>query len=134
MKTRTFWTVIAACSLVSWFTAGEPRAAEPDPGASGVELKEFGCGEKGQKPCPMQGWMKSVMAASVSSGEGAKIATALEYVAAHPPPGMGEWVTISKDGAAKAKAGDVAGAKESCKKCHDLYKAKYKEEMRDRAF
>jgi hypothetical protein len=82
----------------------------------------------------MQGWMKSVMATSVSSGEGAKIATALEYVAARPPPGMGEWVAISKDGATKAKAGDVAGAKESCKKCHDLYKAKYKEEMRDRAF
>ena len=31
-------------------------------------------------------------------------------------------------------AGDIDGAKASCKSCHDQYKAKYKAEVRDRPF
>ncbi|WP_437725836.1 hypothetical protein [Sorangium sp. So ce861] len=53
-----------------------------------AEGKNFGCGEKGQKACPMQGWMKAVMQSATTSGDGAKIASALEYVASKPPPGM----------------------------------------------
>ena len=37
-------------------------------------------------------------------------------------------------GATKAKAGDVDGAKASCKQCHDAYKDRYKATMRDRPF
>ncbi|UQA63789.1 hypothetical protein E8A73_026640 [Polyangium aurulentum] len=80
----------------------------------------------------MQGWMKSVMASATSSGDATKIANALSYIAGKPPPGMGSWVSISNEGVAKAKAGDIDGAKASCKKCHDLYKEKYKTTMRDR--
>ena len=80
----------------------------------------------------MQGWMKGVMGPATSSGDAAKIAKGLDYIAAKPPPGMGQWSAISKDGSAKAKAGDIDGAKASCKKCHDLYKDKYKTTMRDR--
>ncbi|MCC6554831.1 MAG: hypothetical protein IT372_17795 [Polyangiaceae bacterium] len=79
----------------------------------------------------MQGWMKSAMAAATSSGDGEKLAKALSYVAGKPPPGMGSWSSIASAGAARAKAGDIDGAKESCKKCHDLYKEKYKNTMRD---
>ena len=53
---------------------------------------------------------------------------------ATPPPGMDKWTSIANEGKAAAAKGDVDGAKKSCKTCHDLYKAKYKEEMRDRAF
>ncbi|WP_234022929.1 hypothetical protein [Sorangium cellulosum] len=102
--------------------------------AEGAAKKEFGCGAKGQKACPMQGWMKTVMQSATTSGDGAKIASALEYVAAKPPPGMPKWVAISKDGAEKAKKGDIDGAKASCKACHDLYKAEYKANLRDAAF
>ncbi|KYG04284.1 hypothetical protein BE18_32775, partial [Sorangium cellulosum] len=94
--------------------------------------KKFECGSKGQKLCPMQAWMKSTMASATSSGDGEKIAAALQYVAGKPPPGMGSWGAISKAGAAKAKAGDIDGAKASCKQCHDLYKEQYKKTMRDR--
>ena len=80
----------------------------------------------------MQGWMKSVMGPATSSGNLEKIAKGLDYIAAKPVPGMGQWVALSKDGVAKAKAGDIDGAKASCKKCHDLYKDKYKTTMRDR--
>jgi hypothetical protein len=82
----------------------------------------------------MQGWMKSVMGSASSSGDGAKLAAALSYVAGRTPPGMGSWAAISQAGAAKAKAGDIEGAKASCKQCHDLYKASYKNTMRDRPF
>jgi hypothetical protein len=94
--------------------------------------KTFDCGAKGQKACPMQGWMKGVIGPHTSAGDTEKMAKDLDYIAAKPPPGMGSWSAISKEGAAKAKAGDVDGAKASCKKCHDLYKEKYKTTMRDR--
>ncbi|WP_438040786.1 hypothetical protein [Sorangium sp. So ce128] len=72
--------------------------------------KNFGCGAKGQKACPMQGWMKAVMQSATTRGDGAKIASALEYVAPKPSPGMRKWVAISKDGAEKAKKGDIDGS------------------------
>ena len=103
-------------------------------GSAAAGAKKFDCGAKGQKPCPMQGWMKTVMANASSSGEGDKLAKAMEYCAQHTPPGFDEWASISKTGAAKAKAGDVDGAKAACKQCHDLYKEKYKLTLRDRPF
>jgi hypothetical protein len=82
----------------------------------------------------MQGWMKTVMANAASSGEGAKLAQALTYVLKHPPPGYDKWESLSQAGIDKAKAGDIDGAKDACKKCHDLYKEDYKATMRDRPF
>jgi hypothetical protein len=80
----------------------------------------------------MQGWMKGVMGPHTSSGDTEKMAKDLSYIAAKPPPGMGSWTSIANAGAAKAKAGDIDGAKASCKQCHDQYKDKYKTSMRDR--
>lgn len=96
--------------------------------------KVFDCGGKGQKLCPMQKWMKTVMAGASSSGDGARLAEALTYTAKHPPPGFTTWAAISNDAAKKAKADDIDGAKVSCKQCHDLFKSKYKATMRDRPF
>ena len=122
----------AAGSAVAAASAA-PAAGSAAPAASAAAgPKTFDCGAKGQKPCPMQGWMKSVMASATSSGDGQKIANGLAYIAGKPPPGMGSWTSISNEGVAKAKAGDIDGAKASCKKCHDLYKEKYKTTMRDR--
>ncbi len=63
-----------------------------------------------------------------------QLAEALTYVANHPPPGFATWAAISNDGAKKAKADDIDGAKVSCKKCHDEFKRKYIATMRDRPF
>lgn len=93
--------------------------------------KTYDCGGKGQKPCPMQGWMKSVLGAAAGSGDAKALAKALKEVAAKPVAGFDQWVAISNEGAAKADAGDIDGAKQSCKKCHSLYQKKYREEMRD---
>jgi hypothetical protein len=115
-----------SAAAVGTATDTETDAPGPEP------TKKYDCGAKTQKPCPMQGWMKKVMAPASSSGDGAKLAEALEYVAKKPPPGYAEWTAIAKAGAAKAKAGDVDAAKASCKKCHDAYKADYKAKSRDR--
>ena len=66
------------------------------------------------------------------SGMAPALATALEQMQKFAPAGYTNWVSISKDGAKAAKAGDLAGAKASCRSCHDQYKNKYKTEMRDR--
>ena len=78
--------------------------------------------------------MKKVMAPASSNEDGAELAKALTYVADRAPPGYAGWPAIARDGAAKAKAGDIDGAKTACKQCHDAYKEKYRTEMRDRPF
>jgi hypothetical protein len=78
--------------------------------------------------------MKGTVAPAAASGEGEPIAKALDQVAAHAPPGLSNWASIAKAGAAKARAGDLEGAKASCKSCHDQYKTRYKTDMRDRPF
>jgi hypothetical protein len=134
--TATAHATAASSAAPSTTVASTRAGAEPSAAPSGSEApgKTYDCGAKGQKPCPMQGWMKTVMADATSSGDAKKMASALEYAAARPPPGFPEWVAMAKAGAAKAKAGDVDGAKESCKQCHDAYKDKYKATMRDRPF
>ena len=115
-------------------SAGASGAPSATPAASGAPVagaKTFECGAKGQKLCPMQAWMKGAMASASSSGDAVKLASALSYAAGKPPPGYGQWASISSAGAAKAKAGDIDGAKATCKQCHDLYKEKYKSSMRD---
>ncbi|HZO14214.1 MAG TPA: hypothetical protein VFB62_13175 [Polyangiaceae bacterium] len=93
--------------------------------------EKWGCGGKGQKACPMQGWMKGAMPSAVQSGDKDKLARALDTVASKPVAGYSQWSGIAAAGAAKARAGDIEGAKQACKKCHSLYQEKYKQTMRN---
>ncbi len=145
-------TVAAVPAVPTEQPAHEPAAAPKPPAAAGTPKtsaaasapkaetsaaagpKTFTCGNKGQPPCPTQRWMKSNMAPAAASGDAPELAKLLDYVAAHAPAGMPNWASIAKAGASKARAGDVEGAKASCKTCHDQYKAKYKAEVRDREF
>lgn len=111
--------------------AASGTASVAPTGTAVAGAKKFDCGEKGQKACPMQGWMKSAMGSAVASGDGERLARTLETVARKPVAGFGNWSAIALAGAAKARAGDIDGAKESCKKCHDAYKYKYVTTMRD---
>lgn len=99
---------------------GERQIAD-DPREVAFEAGKCGC----SGGCSMQKWMKSVMAAAVASGDGAKIAKALDHVAAKAPDGYGDWATIAKAGADKARSGDIKGAKASCKACHTKYQKKF---------
>jgi hypothetical protein len=60
------------------------------------------------------------------------LAIAFEKITKMAPAGYTNWVSISKDGAAAAKASNVDASKAACRSCHDQYKAKYKAEMRAR--
>lgn len=75
--------------------------------------------------------MRGVMGRAMQKGDKDKIAQALTTIAAKVPRGdYGQWAGIAAAGAAKASAGDIDGAKASCKKCHALYQKKYKDTQR----
>lgn len=61
------------------------------------------------------------------------LVTAFDTMATFAPEGYVNWASISRDGAAAARTGDLTAAKAACRSCHDQYKAKYKEELRARA-
>jgi hypothetical protein len=82
----------------------------------------------------MQAWMKANMAPAAANADADALAKAFEYVAGHAPAGFSDWSKIAKAGADAAKAKKLDDAKKSCKTCHDQYKAKYKEDMRDKSF
>lgn len=130
--TATAAETAAGASAVSSASAAPSGAPSASASADPAELKKWDCGNKGQKACPMQGWMKSVMGSAASSGDAEKLAAALTTCAGKPVAGYGQWSAISQEGVAKAKAGDIDGAKKSCEKCHQLYKAKYQRTMRDK--
>jgi hypothetical protein len=91
------------------------------------------CGEKGQPKCPLQAWMSTVMQPAMATKDAAKLAAALRLSAKQGPPGYPNWAKLSNDGAAAVeKANDVTAGKKSCADCHNLYKAKYKAESRNR--
>jgi hypothetical protein len=71
-------------------------------------------------------------AAGHADADPATLATVLDQIAAFAPPGYPNWVSIAKDGAAAARAGQSDAAKASCRGCHTQYKTRYKTEMRGR--
>jgi hypothetical protein len=90
------------------------------------------CGDK-KNPCPMQKWMQDNIGAQMADGNLAGVATGLDKAATmSPDPSWTEWAKMSKDGADAARKGDKAGAKASCKSCHDKYKQAYKDKYRTR--
>jgi len=60
------------------------------------------------------------------------LAAALDKVVKMAPAGYPNWASISKDGAAAARAGDMDATKAACTACHNQYRAKYKAELRTR--
>ena len=91
--------------------------------------KDFSCGTK-ENPCPLQGWMKDNASKPASPAE---FEAFFKKVAGFAPgAGFEKWATIANEGAAKAKGGDIDGAKAACKTCHTEYKAKYKSDIRDK--
>lgn len=101
------------------------------PSASG-SASPVECGTKPLPDCPLQAWMKAHANPPVLTSDLPALAKALDEIALFAPPGYTNWASISKDGAAAARAGDLTAAKASCRSCHDQYKQKYKTEIRGR--
>jgi hypothetical protein len=90
------------------------------------------CGDKPLPPCPLYSWMKANTSPAMSAGDFDALVAALDKVAAFAPVGYANWVSISKDGADAARVQNLDAVKAACRGCHNQYKAKYKQEMRDR--
>jgi hypothetical protein len=109
----------SATSSASVSAAGSPDASPA-------------CGDKPLPDCPLKKWMKANTAAAMASQDMDALATAFDQIAAMAPEKYTNWASISRDGAAAARAHNIDGAKGACRGCHEQYKAKYKAEMRDR--
>ena len=101
-------------------TLGSERVASAD---------EATCGTK-DNPCPLQKWMRANMGVAAAAEDTAALGKALDKAVTMSPDPSWAWGKIAADGAAAAKKGDLAGAKASCKTCHDAYKEKYKSHFR----
>jgi hypothetical protein len=114
---------ISATSFSSAVTTSDEQRPAP--------AKEFACGQVG-KPCPLQGWMRNTFAAAATRGDTDALAKGFDLLASKPPAGYPEWASTAKEGAALSRKKDIEGAKRACQNCHNKYKGKYREELRDR--
>lgn len=94
------------------------------------------CSVKGK--CPLHDWMQSEMDAAVDKEDAKALASAFDTLVGWAPDpawntGAESWSKLSKEGAALAKAGDIAGARKLCKSCHKAFRNKYKEAFRSKA-
>ena len=69
--------------------------------------------------------MKSLGAAA-SADDAKAMAPLLAKTKTFAKPDLPNWAALAERGERAASAGDLAGAKASCKGCHDEYKALYK--------
>jgi hypothetical protein len=127
--TRIHISSLIVVGAITTFLSSRAPAAQPSDAASMAPSKDFSCGTK-ENPCPLQGWMKDNAS---KPGSPAEFEAFFKKVAGFAPgAGFEKWATIANEGAAKAKGGDVEGAKAACKTCHTEYKAKYKSDIRDK--
>jgi hypothetical protein len=77
--------------------------------------------------------MKAHAGPAMSARDFPALVAALEEVARFAPPGFTHWASIARDGADAARVEDVDATRAACRGCHNQYKSRYKQEMRDRS-
>lgn len=104
-----------------------PDAGSPADAGSPLDAgaTEGPCATDGGPGCPMLRFMKGEVAIAFAAKKTPDVLAALDKLAANAPSGYTNWASISKDGAAAAKAGDWNAVKASCRGCHSQYKDKY---------
>jgi len=124
---------VAPTASVTQAIASASAAAAPEVAAVTGDAG-IACGKRPLPDCPLQAWMKENANPPVMANDTAKLAIALERMVALAPPAAAypNWVSIAKDGASAARAGDMSAAKASCRGCHDQYKSPYRTTMRAR--
>jgi hypothetical protein len=95
------------------------------------------CGERGQPKCPLEAWMEEEVEAAAEAGDAGRLAAAYEKMARFAPEpswneGPNAWQAIAEAAAAKARAGDLRGARAACKQCHQAWRERYRAEHRAR--
>jgi hypothetical protein len=81
----------------------------------------------------MQQWMRVRLGEPMAARDLATVSSGLTAASLlSPDPAWKDWAPISQEGAEAAMRGDYAGAKQSCRKCHQLYQDRYREKFRTR--
>ena len=92
---------------------------------------DTGCGGPGQAPCPLQGWMRTRMAAPLAArGFSDLEASFAALERATPDPAWASWGEAARTGLRAAKAADSKAVREACKACHDAHRADYRAKYR----
>ena len=106
MRTNHRWLATLTVALAAAAgLASAPAAAAPD-----TSLKDT---------------MKK-MQAQVLNGDAKPLAVLFESTKGKAKPEFSNWDAITAKGKAAADKGDLAGAKATCKECHDAYRTEYK--------
>ena len=74
--------------------------------------------------------MKANLQAYLRAGDANRLAAAFTKLAQLDEVAGDEWQAISEAGAEAAAAGDLNGARSTCKTCHDQYRKAYREQRR----
>jgi hypothetical protein len=95
------------------------------------------CGEDGQPDCPLDHWMEENTLRASEDGDLPALAAALhkiEFLAPDEAWNTGEdgWAQTARRGATAAEAGELRGARASCKACHRRWRKQYRAEHRRR--
>jgi hypothetical protein len=115
-----------SCSTSPSAAAPPAPAAAPSAGSAPVTA----CGSKGLPDCPLQAWMKATLQAYLTAGDTARLATALDELASHPPDGFANWSATAKAGADAARGGDVAKVRAECQTCHEEHRTVFRKQIR----
>ncbi len=119
----------AAAVIVSSAPAGsaDARVVTVADGATGS------CGEPGQAPCPLQGFMRLQVAAPLAQKDLTTLAASLDRAATLLPDATWTtWPAFAKAGADAARSGKIDEVRKACKGCHDTWRAKYRKDFRPR--
>lgn len=75
------------------------------------------------------------MGAATASGDAKALVPIFAQTAALDPkdPELPSWKAMAEKGKAAAEKGDLAGAKATCKECHDAYRDTYKKKHGSKA-
>lgn len=133
-RRRSGWTAGLATALLgggllAW-TAGSGVASAEPPLAPEERAT---CGRPGQARCPMQAWMRTRLADPLSQAKMPALAEAMDRLAAAPPEKTWAlWATSAREGAAAARRGDGRAVRQSCRTCHEAYRAPFRKKHRMR--
>lgn len=122
--------------------AAQARGKRPPRGKRGAPAKTapaavIACGGAGQPRCPLDAWMEDNVEPAAERGDLPRLAELYTKMAGFAPDpswntGESSWRAIAEGAAAKARAGDMRGARSACKSCHQAWKERYRNEFRAR--
>ena len=73
------------------------------------------------------------MGAQVTAGDAKALAPIFAQTKGMGKPEYANWTSLADEGKAAAEKGDLAGAKATCKSCHDAYRSDYKKKYGSKA-